>query len=259
MTSERFDEKAKRAAPGFGSFASGKRLRGLGLAVLAAGAFLFGASGGAEAQQKLVIYSANDSTLERSRLRTPSPRRPASRSRPCRRARACSMKRIQAEKDNPQGDIIWGVSRSLLQTNKAYFAPYKSKENARDPARFPRPRQSLDRDQCASPGGDARTPSLSRRARGRRPGPIFSTRNTRARSPSPIRRIRAPPITNATLARRPLGRRRRRLGEAQGALRQHQDSQPLDAGVPGCRHRRICARHLARIRGRLSGRATGRR
>src|ERR1700752_1255110 len=63
MTSEPFGEQAKRAAWSFGSFASGKRLRDLGLAVLAAGAFLCGPAAGADAQQKLVIYSANVATL----------------------------------------------------------------------------------------------------------------------------------------------------------------------------------------------------
>jgi iron(III) transport system substrate-binding protein len=46
------------------------------------------------------------------------------------------VKRIQAEKDRPQGDIIWGVSRSLLETNQAYFAPYASKNIDAIPAEY---------------------------------------------------------------------------------------------------------------------------
>jgi iron(III) transport system substrate-binding protein len=50
------------------------------------------------------------------------------------------VKRLQAEKDRPQGDIIWGISRALLETNKAYFAPYKTKDaDAVLPAQFREP------------------------------------------------------------------------------------------------------------------------
>ena len=62
-------------------------------------------------------------------------RRPASRSSRWRPARASSS-RLQAEKARPRGDIIWGVSRSLLQTNKALFEPYASKNNAATPAEY---------------------------------------------------------------------------------------------------------------------------
>ena len=46
------------------------------------------------------------------------------------------MRRLQAEKARPLGDIIWGVSRSLLQTNKALFEPYASKNMAATPAEY---------------------------------------------------------------------------------------------------------------------------
>jgi len=46
------------------------------------------------------------------------------------------MRRLQAEKARPLGDIIWGVSRSLLQTNKALFEPYASKNKAATPAEY---------------------------------------------------------------------------------------------------------------------------
>ena len=44
------------------------------------------------------------------------------------------VKRLQAEKDRPQGDIIWGINRALLESNKAYFAPYKTKDAEAVPA-----------------------------------------------------------------------------------------------------------------------------
>src|SRR4029078_4690316 len=46
------------------------------------------------------------------------------------------IRRLQAEKARPLGDIIWGVSRSLLQTNKALFEPYASKNKDATPADY---------------------------------------------------------------------------------------------------------------------------
>jgi iron(III) transport system substrate-binding protein len=46
------------------------------------------------------------------------------------------MKRVQTEKDRPQGDIVWGVSRSLLESNVAYFEPYASKHRDAVPAEY---------------------------------------------------------------------------------------------------------------------------
>ena len=46
------------------------------------------------------------------------------------------IRRLQAEKARPLGDIIWGVSRSLLQTNKALFEPYASKNKDATPAEY---------------------------------------------------------------------------------------------------------------------------
>src|SRR5207302_1867596 len=49
------------------------------------------------------------------------------------------VKRIQTEKDRPGGDIIWGVSRSLLETNKQFFSAYASKNRDATPAEFREP------------------------------------------------------------------------------------------------------------------------
>ena len=63
------------------------------------------------------------------------------------------MRRLQAEKARPLGDIIWGVSRSLLQTNKALFDALRLEEHRRHAGRVSRSRQSVDRQQPA-PAGD---------------------------------------------------------------------------------------------------------
>ncbi|SEE90871.1 iron(III) transport system substrate-binding protein [Rhizobiales bacterium GAS191] len=111
------------------------RQRNLALAALALlGTAFFSGMTGAQAQ-KLVIYSANDSTLN-DLVFDAFTKETGIKVESVSTGSGVLMKRIQAEKDNPQGDIIWGVSRSLLQTNKGYFAPYKSKENAAIPADF---------------------------------------------------------------------------------------------------------------------------
>ncbi|MBM4330886.1 MAG: extracellular solute-binding protein [Deltaproteobacteria bacterium] len=38
-----------------------------------------------------------------------------------------AMKKMRAEKDNPQGDIIWGISKVALMANVDLLAPHKSK------------------------------------------------------------------------------------------------------------------------------------
>jgi iron(III) transport system substrate-binding protein len=91
---------------------------GLACAVLAWG-------GIAQAQQNLVIYTSNEATLNELASAAFS-KETGIQVSIVSSGSGTIVKRIQAEKDRPQGDIIWGVSRSLLQTNKAYFAPYKS-------------------------------------------------------------------------------------------------------------------------------------
>jgi iron(III) transport system substrate-binding protein len=110
-------------------------LVGAALALASFSAALLSDVTGAQAQQKLVIYSANDSTLN-DLVFDAFTKETGIKVEGVSTGSGVLMKRIQAEKDNPQGDIIWGVSRSLLQTNKTYFAPYKSKENAAIPADF---------------------------------------------------------------------------------------------------------------------------
>jgi len=111
------------------------RQRNAALWALAFGACVLAGLGHARAEQKVVIYSANDSTLN-DLVFAAFTKETGIKVDVVSTGSGVLMKRIQAEKDNPQGDIIWGVSRSLLQTNKAYFAPYKSKENAAIPQDF---------------------------------------------------------------------------------------------------------------------------
>lgn len=105
------------------------------LAALAFGASLLASVAAANAQQKLVVYSANDSTLNDLVFGAFS-KETGIQVDPVSTGSGVLVKRLQAEKERPGGDIIWGFSRALLETNKAFFAPYKSKEADAVPAEF---------------------------------------------------------------------------------------------------------------------------
>ena len=91
--------------------------------------------GSAFAQKKLVVYSTNDSTLNDLVFGAFS-KETGIAVEPVAAGSGVVVRRLQAEKDRPLGDIIWGVSRSLLQTNKALFAPYVSKNRDAIPADY---------------------------------------------------------------------------------------------------------------------------
>lgn len=92
-------------------------------------------AGIAHAQQKLVVYTSNESTLNELAAAAFS-KETGIQVDLVSAGSGVIVKRIQAEKDRPQGDIIWGVSRSLLETNRDYFAPYASKNIDAIPAEY---------------------------------------------------------------------------------------------------------------------------
>ena len=102
----------------------------LALAVLAAAA-----ADPVHAQQKIVIYSSNDDTLHKL-VFAAFTKETGIAVEPVSAGSGVIIKRIQTEKDRPGGDIIWGVSRSLLETNRQYFAPYASKNIEATPAEY---------------------------------------------------------------------------------------------------------------------------
>jgi len=89
----------------------------------------------AQASKKLVVYTSNDSTLNDlvfGAFKTET----GIEVEPVAAGSGVVMRRLQAEKARPLGDIVWGVSRSLLQTNKALFEPYGSKNRDATPAEY---------------------------------------------------------------------------------------------------------------------------
>jgi iron(III) transport system substrate-binding protein len=93
------------------------------------------ASGAAHAQKKLVVYTSNESTLN-DLVFGAFTKESGITVEPVSAGSGVVMRRLQAEKARPLADIVWGVSRSLLQTNKALFQPYASKNKDVTPAEY---------------------------------------------------------------------------------------------------------------------------
>jgi iron(III) transport system substrate-binding protein len=98
-------------------------------------ALVAAAPGTALAQKEVVIYSANESVLDTLVFDT-FEKETGIKVQPVEAGSGVLMKRIQTEKERPQGDIVWGVSRSLLQTNRDYLMSYRSKERDAIPSEY---------------------------------------------------------------------------------------------------------------------------
>ena len=94
-----------------------------------------GPLGSAWAQKQVVVYSANENTLD-ALVYEAFEKATSIKVNGVSGGSGVLVKRIQTEKDRPGGDIIWGVSRSLLESNKEFFTPYKSKNVSAIPAEF---------------------------------------------------------------------------------------------------------------------------
>jgi iron(III) transport system substrate-binding protein len=105
------------------------------LRAFALGAALFAGAAGASAQQKVVVYSSNDNTLN-DLVFAAFAKETGIEVEPVSAGSGVVMNRLRAEKDRPRGDIVWGINRTLLEANKAYFAPYIGKEVGAVPAEF---------------------------------------------------------------------------------------------------------------------------
>ena len=106
------------------------------LAVMAAAAAaLLGFAGAACAQQRVVLYTSNEATLNKL-IAAEFQKATGIEVNVISAGSGVIVKRVQTEKDRPQGDIIWGVSRSLLQSNAEYFEPYASVHKDAIPAEF---------------------------------------------------------------------------------------------------------------------------
>ncbi|MCC7046811.1 MAG: extracellular solute-binding protein [Alphaproteobacteria bacterium] len=90
----------------------------------------------AAAQNKqVVVYTSNEDTLNQLAFGA-FEQKTGIKVQPVSAGSGVVVKRIQSEKDRPQGDVIWGVSRSLLEGNTTYFDPYRSKNVDAIPAQY---------------------------------------------------------------------------------------------------------------------------
>ena len=96
-----------------------------------AGAF----SRGARAAGKVVVYTANESNLNRFVFEAFT-KETGIDVEPVEAGSGVVLRRINSEKERPLGDVVWGVSRTLLRANKALLAPYASKNKDAVPAGF---------------------------------------------------------------------------------------------------------------------------
>lgn len=109
-------------------------MKRIGMTAVAVAAAL-GWAGTVQAQQRIVIYTSNDATLNKL-VATEFTKESGVQADVVSAGSGVVLKRIETEKDRPGGDIVWGVSRSLLQTNAQYFAPYASQHKNAIPAEF---------------------------------------------------------------------------------------------------------------------------
>ena len=88
-------------------------------ALLAAGAALAIGRAPARAQGKLVVYSANDANLNRFVFEAFA-RETGVEVEPVEGGSGVVFRRIASERERPLGDIVWGVSRALLNGNVSH-------------------------------------------------------------------------------------------------------------------------------------------
>src|SRR6476646_3787012 len=100
--------------------------------LLACAAFFFA---GPAAAQKVVVYTSNDSNLNRF-VFDAFKKETGIEVEQVEAGSGVIFRRIQSERERPLGDIVWGVSRTLLRANKALLAPYQSKNKDAVPSAF---------------------------------------------------------------------------------------------------------------------------
>ena len=105
------------------------------LTALVAAAAVLGFAEPAAAQNKVVVYSANDSNLNRFVFEAFT-KETGIQVEQVEAGSGVVFRRIQSERERPLGDAVWGVSRLLLNANKQLLAPYASKNKDSVPPQF---------------------------------------------------------------------------------------------------------------------------
>ena len=91
----------------------------------------------ARAAGKVVVYTSNDSNLNRF-VFDAFTKETGIEVEAVEAGSGVVFRRIASERERPLGDIVWGVSRTLLRANKALLAPYAFEEQGRRAGDVPR-------------------------------------------------------------------------------------------------------------------------
>src|ERR1700674_2502330 len=105
------------------------------MSAVLAGAARLAIAGRAAARDALVVYSANDANLNRFVFEAFT-RETGITVEPVEGGSGVVFRRIASERERPLGDVVWGVSRALLNANRALLAPYPSSNKDAVPAQF---------------------------------------------------------------------------------------------------------------------------
>ncbi len=97
--------------------------------------WVLGAFGASAAEQHLVLYSANDNTVN-TMVADAFTKASGIKVDVVSTGSGVLFRRIASEQAQPQADVIWGVSSSLLKQNSKYFEPYAAKERNAVPAQY---------------------------------------------------------------------------------------------------------------------------
>jgi iron(III) transport system substrate-binding protein len=89
----------------------------------------------AMAQGKVVVYTSNDSNLNRYVFEA-FRKETGIEVEQVEAGSGVVFRRVASERERPLGDIVWGVSRTLLRANKPLLASYASKNKDAVPAHF---------------------------------------------------------------------------------------------------------------------------
>jgi iron(III) transport system substrate-binding protein len=103
--------------------------RGLALAVSLL------AAGSASAEQHVVLYSANDDTVNRL-VADGFAKATGIKVDVVSTGSGVLVRRVTSEAANPQGDVIWGVSATILRLASPYLQTYPAKDREAVPAQF---------------------------------------------------------------------------------------------------------------------------
>jgi len=108
------------------------RCLGLGAAAIGVMSVL---AGPAAAESHLVLYSANDDTVN-GMVSNGFTAATGIKVDVISTGSGVLFRRLASEKDNPQADVVWGTSTALLNQNKALLQAYAAKEKTAVPAAF---------------------------------------------------------------------------------------------------------------------------